>query len=136
MMPVMIESLCFLVVEDHEFQRDLLHHALAQLGVRTILFAKDGLEAKRLLESRGGSIHIVISDLMLPGMDGIELMPVLRRNAPTASVLLTSAELASLEAAEVIARASGLRVLGAVPKPLTPEKLRPLLSAYGDSGAG
>lgn len=136
MMPVMIESLCFLVVEDHEFQRDLLEKALAQLGARTILFAKDGLEAKRLLESRGGSIHIVISDLMLPGLDGIELMPVLRQNAPTASVLLTSAEPASLQAAEVIARASGLRVLGAVPKPLTPEKLRPLLNAYGDSGAG
>jgi hypothetical protein len=47
-------------------------------------------------------------------------------------VILSSADASSLMAAEAIARAHGLRLLGALAKPLTPDKLRPLLADYLD----
>lgn len=119
----------FLVVEDHPFQRDLLETVLHGLGAREVHCAGNGAEALRLLKE-GVEVDIVITDLMMPGVDGIELLPQLYKASASASLVLASSARHLLPAADAIAQAQGIRVLGAIEKPVTPAKLRPLIEQY------
>jgi EAL domain-containing protein (putative c-di-GMP-specific phosphodiesterase class I) len=67
----------------------------------------------------------------MPGMDGIEFLRELGQKRPTTSVVLaTGLEPAMIGAAEAVARAEGLDVLGSLQKPLTPDKLGNVLRRY------
>jgi CheY-like chemotaxis protein len=90
----------------------------------------NGKEALRLLREPGARFDIVITDLMMPEVDGIELIPALRSTAHPVAVVLASVDHASLEMAAVIAKGQGVRVLGTIDKPVTPDKLRPLLESF------
>ncbi len=70
-------------------------------------------------------------DLDLPGMDGIEFMGFAAQEHLAKSIAVVSAMApALLHTLQVMAKASGLRVLGAVEKPLTPGKLTHVLSLF------
>ena len=76
-----------LIVDDEKFIRDILADFLGMEGyaVRT---AEDGAAA--LTELRGASYDIVISDLKMPRMDGIELLEQITTTAPNAlTVIMT-----------------------------------------------
>ena len=121
-----MNHLRILVVEDHEFQRRSLEQSLRSLGVQSVLCASDGAAALRMLRQRT-PIDIIITDLMMPEVDGIELLAVLQKEFPWIPLVMASANEAVLDAAVTIARGHGLDVLGAVVKPITPGKLRTLL---------
>lgn len=123
-----MKELRFLIVEDHPFQREMLEQALRVLGAESILCAANGAEALRVL--RSATVDVLITDLMMPDVDGIELIPRLRKDSAAVAVILSSSDEASLLTATAIAQAQGLRLLGAVDKPITPQKLRPLLERY------
>ena len=123
-----MKDLQFLIVEDHQFQRRMLEQALRLLGAEKIVAAGNGAEAMRVL--RATPVDVVITDLMMPDVDGIELIPLLREHARTASVVFFSSDEASLLTAAAIAKAHGLKLLGAVGKPVTPDKLRTLLESH------
>jgi CheY-like chemotaxis protein len=125
-----LKTLQFLVVEDHEFQRLMLEQTLLDLGAGTVLTASNGAEAMRILRDRDLVVDIVVTDLMMPGVDGIELIPMLRESANPVSVVLSSVNELALQAAVEIARGYGVPVLGVVAKPITPATLRPLLEQY------
>lgn len=120
-----MKDLQFLIVEDHQFQRQMLEQALRLLGAEKIVAAGNGAEAMRVL--RATPVDVVVTDLMMPDVDGIELIPLLREHARAASVIFFSSDEASLLTAAAIAKAHGLKLLGAVGKPVTPDKLRALL---------
>lgn len=123
-------DLDFLVVEDHEFQRTLLEQALRSLGAVKVTSVANGKEAIRRMRTGDIRFDIVITDLRMPEVDGIELLPLLRQTAPGVAVVLASVDRASLDVATVIARGNRVPVLGAIEKPITPDKLRPLLDQY------
>lgn len=125
-----LNELRFLVVEDHAFQRTLLEQMLRTLGAAQVVGVANGKEAMKLLRAGDAHFDIVITDLMMPEVDGIELIPALRRLAQRVALVLASVDHASLEMAAVIARGHGVRVLGTIEKPVTPEKLRALLDGY------
>ena len=60
-----------LLVEDDRSQRALYEQELADAGYRVVL-AKDGREALEKIEDE--SVDVVIMDIFMPGMDGIEAM--------------------------------------------------------------
>lgn len=126
-----MKELRFLIVEDHPFQREMLEQTLRVLGAENILCATNGAEALRVL--RGAKVDVVITDLMMPDLDGIELIPRLHKDSKDVAVILSSSDEASLLTAAAIAQAQGLRLLGAVDKPITPDKLRPLLEGYASA---
>lgn len=71
--------------------------------------------------------HIAI-DLIMPGMDGVEVMRQLALSGCQAQVILTSGMgLKVLEAARSSARERGLNIVGVLPKPFRPAMLRELL---------
>lgn len=125
-----LNTLRILIAEDHDFQRQMLAQALHGLGAVTVHCAANGHEAMRIVRDPDTPVDIVITDLMMPDVDGIELIPMLRESRTAVSIVLSSTNELALQAAEEIARGYGVPVLGVVTKPITPASLRPLLERY------
>lgn len=74
-----------LVVEDHPDQRELLAIVLQREGYKVVT-AANGLEALEKLETE--NIQIALSDIMMPKMDGFELIKRIRTNSALKSIYL------------------------------------------------
>jgi EAL domain-containing protein (putative c-di-GMP-specific phosphodiesterase class I)/FixJ family two-component response regulator len=126
-----LAPLSVLVVEDHDFQRRVALGLLQQLGVGATLGAGDGHEALVLLAQQQRPLDVVLVDLDLPGMDGIELIgKIADQQLATAVVVLTALDPALLNTVQLMARASGVRVLGTLEKPLTRTKLAATIDRF------
>jgi diguanylate cyclase (GGDEF)-like protein len=77
--------LTVLVIEDHPDQRDLLAIVLQREGYRVIT-AANGVEALERLETE--NVQIALSDIMMPKMDGFELIKRMRGNPALKSIYL------------------------------------------------
>ena len=78
-----------LVVEDEEAVRELVTEGLGRDGYK-VLAAGDALEALSLLERHSRPIDLLLTDLMMPGMNGIDLARRLMPLHPGMKVLLMS----------------------------------------------
>jgi hypothetical protein len=78
-----------LLAEDEAGIRSLIRKVLLKQGY-TVLEAADGNEALRLARERSGTIHLLLSDIVMPGMTGGELAAQLRRTRPEIKVLFIS----------------------------------------------
>ena len=83
------DGICVLVVEDNEQVGRFAHAALAELGYSSDL-ATNAEQALQMLSSSPDCFHIVFSDVVMPGMSGIELGQEIRRLHPDLPVILTS----------------------------------------------
>ena len=83
------EGSCVLVVEDNTEVGMFATEALAQLGYHAV-WAMDGLKALAELAANAGQFDIVFSDVMMPGISGIELAQEIARLYPNLPVVLTS----------------------------------------------
>jgi CheY-like chemotaxis protein len=94
-----------MVVEDHEFQRRTTLQILANLGAGALVEAADGEGALVLLGSDPRP-DIVVCDLDMPGMDGVEfLRRVSELGAGTAIVIASGLADSVVRSAEATARA-------------------------------
>ena len=90
--PTFGEGACVLVVEDNPEVGAFATQALAELGYRSRL-VPDGATALAVLEAaaaRGGAVEVVFSDVVMPGMSGLELAQAIRERWPGLPVVLTS----------------------------------------------
>ncbi|MDM8521864.1 PAS domain S-box protein [Desulfococcaceae bacterium HSG8] len=78
-----------LLVEDSEQVRDLTHTILERQGY-TILMAGNGAEALAVLASHGGHVHLLLTDVVMPGMNGKELFAKAAEKYPGLKVLYMS----------------------------------------------
>ena len=78
-----------LVVEDDGPCRMLAQHVLNNLGYRVIA-ARDGGEALELAQTHPGSIDLLMTDMIMPGMSGNEVADALQRVRPELKVVYTS----------------------------------------------
>ncbi len=78
-----------LLVEDAELVRSYACEALGRLGYR-VLVAADGAEALALARKTTGRIALLLTDVVMPGMNGRELAEGLRALHPETRVLFTS----------------------------------------------
>ena len=130
-MTTRIAELSVMVVEDHSFQRNIALRLLAGFGVERVYEAANGRDALDALLALQDKPDVLLVDLDLPEMDGIELIGhVASRRLARAVVVLSALDPALLHTVQTMARASGLRVLGAVEKPLTAAKLQEVLTAF------
>jgi EAL domain-containing protein (putative c-di-GMP-specific phosphodiesterase class I)/FixJ family two-component response regulator len=126
-----------LLVDDDTFQLELLGKLLAGLGYTDVIIAHGGDEALALFERYGELITIIISDLSMPGMDGLVLMRHLARRGFAASFILSSGMTDDiLSSAAGLAHAHHLDLLGVLNKPCALERLRELLAARRPHCAG
>jgi len=125
------EKLCFLVAEDHDFQRRTLVEMLKRLGAKQVLDANDGRSALELFRDPAAKVDIIISDLDMPGMDGMELIRHIgEAGNPVAMILSSAVDRAVLSSVETMTRAYGINLLGAMEKPVTLSKLEAMIGRY------
>lgn len=126
-----IENLNILIAEDHNFQRSAVARMLNSLGAKKVHEAADGHGALKVLNDPALPVDIVISDLDMPGMDGMEFIRRLGESgAPVAVILVSALERQLLASVQTAIEAYGLDLLGLMEKPITPEKLTPLIERY------
>jgi CheY-like chemotaxis protein len=78
-----------LIVEDEGAVLKLTRRALEAQGY-TVLAAADGGDALRIVERHGGTIHLLLTDLVMPGLSGRELADQLQVRRPGIRVLYMS----------------------------------------------
>jgi two-component system cell cycle sensor histidine kinase/response regulator CckA len=92
-----------LVVDDEAAVRSVLDRALRSFGY-SVLLAADGDEAVAKARHHSGVIDLVLSDVAMPGMNGVEVLERLRELRPTARQMLMSGFAESPEAHAVLVR--------------------------------
>lgn len=117
-----------LVVEDSRSQRDYVCNQLHSLGFVNIDEAENGIQAMDLL-SRTKAVDFLITDLDMPGMDGIELIQQVEDNNLAAHlIVMTARDPKLLDAVENMVRENrASHLLGTLKKPLELLSLEQLL---------
>ena len=80
---------CVLLVEDEVDVRQFAVRALRLQGYK-VLEASDGLEALEVMKANAGQVDIVVSDVVMPEMDGPTLFKELRQDNPSMKVIFVS----------------------------------------------
>ena len=80
-----------LVADDDEFIGQLVRMTLEEAGF-FVLTASDGEQALKLSRSFPGVIHVLVSDILMPRMDGLALREQILRDRPGIRVLLMSGQ--------------------------------------------
>jgi PAS domain S-box-containing protein len=78
-----------LVVDDEASIQDIVRQALETFGYR-VATAGDGAEAVALFAQRQGEVALVLTDMMMPVMDGLALISALRRIDPDVLIVAAS----------------------------------------------
>ena len=128
-----LAELQVMVVEDHGFQRRMALRMLGEIGVGSVHDAADGNAALAMLQGLPVPPDVILVDLDMPGMDGVEFISHVAQDHLARGIALVSAmDPALLAAVQSMARAFGLAVLGSIEKPLTTDKLRMLLTSWDE----
>jgi PAS domain S-box-containing protein len=107
-----------LLVEDQDAVRSFARHVLLAAGY-TVLEAQDGEDALWVARQRQGPIHLLLTDVVMPRMNGRQLADLLCRERPETRVLFISGH-----ADETITRCGVPPVSGAfLQKPFNPARL-------------
>ena len=111
------EGIRILVVDDEPELVDIMMNVLSRHGY-TVLDAGDGKEALEVMEHEPG-ITLVLLDVMLPEMGGLETLKVLKQQYPSVSVILMS----GVADAEIARHGRRLGAFDYVLKPINYEEL-------------
>jgi len=125
--PIPEAPLHVLVLDDDPLLLDVMREMLAVCGVSNIALETQACSALQRLDQ--SMPDVVICDLMMPEMDGIEFLQAAAAQGYQGKVILMSAlEDGVREAAGELARALGLQVVGSFRKPLEQNQLRAALA--------
>ena len=78
-----------LLVEDEEAVRSFAARALASRGYQ-VLEASTGADALEVMENHDGPLDLVVSDVVMPEMDGPTLLKELRKRNPDLKIIFIS----------------------------------------------
>ena len=109
-----------LVVDDESIVRESLHDWLDSVGYRVVT-AESGEEALRIIQKK--KIKIMLADLIMPGMNGIELMKKAKGIVPTIETVIITAHGTIQTAISAIKEGA----YDYVEKPFCPEKVELLI---------
>lgn len=101
-----------LIVEDDPLVRDITGELLMALG-HELLVAENGKQAQDLVEKNADSIDLVLLDLSLPDIEGIDLFPMLLAARPELKIIICSGNMMGLDEEELFQQG----VKGILPKP-------------------
>jgi two-component system, cell cycle sensor histidine kinase and response regulator CckA len=112
-----MDTATVLVVDDESMVRTLVRRML-EPGMYSVVEAEDGESALRLIERGQPAIDVVLTDLVMPGIDGFDIVTVLARHRPDLPVVCMSG-FASVSTSQL--------TVPFIPKPFSLEVLRETL---------
>ncbi|MBN8420370.1 MAG: PAS domain S-box protein [Verrucomicrobia bacterium] len=118
-----------LVVDDEDTVRQIISQTLDAFGYR-VLLAADGVEASTLFTAHQNEIAVVLTDMMMPVMDGLATIQVLMRMNPQVRIIAAS----GLGVKDMVARAMAAGVKHFIPKPYSAETLLKTLAEVLQAG--
>ena len=109
-----------LIVDDSSTMRKIITRSLRQAGlsVDTIYEAADGIEGLNALGS--GPIDLILSDINMPNMDGLEFVKQARAQGCTVPIVMITTE----GGEDIIGEAISSGANGSIRKPFTPDQLQ------------
>lgn len=120
-----------LVVDDDSYQRLVIGKMLSSIGVAAIHSAESVQSALEILGTRDARVDVLICDLDMPEMDGMEFLRRVAEKGCQSSVIILSGKDGNIvRSVELMAKEYRLAVLGALEKPATIATLRGLLSQH------
>jgi len=115
-----------LVVEDKEPVRSVLLEILVDLGY-TVLEASDGARALEIARAHDGPIHLLLTDIVMPGMQGDEVARRLRTFRPETKILFMSGYTKKAVADSLVAESGAAFIPKPFSLPELTDKLRTIL---------
>jgi len=111
-----------LIVDDSSTIRRIISRCLdrADVGVTQVFEASDGREALDLLATR--TVDVVLTDINMPNMDGLELLGEIKRSQQWAAIPVLI--ITSDSGADSVVDAATKGAAGYIKKPFTPHQLR------------
>jgi EAL domain-containing protein (putative c-di-GMP-specific phosphodiesterase class I)/ActR/RegA family two-component response regulator len=120
-----------LVVDDEPFMLKLHTHTLANLGYTAVTTCEGGVRALEVIDNAARPPDLILMDLNMPELDGVELVRYLgKRGYPGSLILLSGEDERMLQAAEKLVQAHGITMLGYLHKPVKPALLAALLEKW------
>lgn len=124
-------SLKVLIVEDSPCQAEYLSTLCRSFGISELVTAENGLVALELIDKTEVSFDILICDLEMPDLDGIELIQLLaHRHTSSSLIVVSSREQSLISAVELMAVTEGIDVLGSIRKPVSADALEALIKNF------
>lgn len=112
----------FLIVDDSSTTRAVIKRTInmAQIPTENIYEAGNGAEALTLMEQF--KVDLVLADLNMPVMGGVEMTQKMRKNPALKDIPVIVVSSESMEKKIALLRAQGVK--GYIKKPFTPEQIR------------
>jgi len=118
-----------LILDDEPFMLKLLARMLMNHGFPSVVCCETGEDALRLVDDTTTRPDLIMLDLNMPGMDGIEFVRHLVERNYMGNLILVSGEgERMLRTAEKLVQAHKIQILGYLQKPVQPDALLILLS--------
>ncbi len=118
-----------LIIDDDPIFRLVAEDALRALGIDTISVAEDGAEGLQSIVNTDRPYDLIICDLQMPNLDGVSVVRELANINFAGALIIASSEAdAVISAVQRMAIMVGVRILGALKKPLKISMLKNLLS--------
>ena len=126
-----------LVLDDEAFMLKLITRILENLGFTQVTGCGSGRVALEWVDSPDSAPEIILCDLNMPEMDGIEFLRKLVDHGYTGSLILVSGESERiLQVAEKLVRVHRIPLLGYLQKPVAPAALAALLAKWSPASQG
>src|SRR5450759_5896353 len=127
-----LEFLRVLLVDDDGFVLDFVEDMLHGLGVKSVSRSLDGNAALAAVDGAIRPLQLIICDLNMPGMDGIEFLRHLADRGFEGGVILSSgSDKRVIKTVESLVQAHQLRFLGTLEKPIGEAALLAILMQLG-----
>lgn len=127
-----LKNLKILVVEDDYYQGKVIRRMLNFIGIDDVETDSEAKTALEKLKMPGDTIDIVICDLDMPDMDGIEFLRLLAetKNVTCSFIVLSAKAPNILRSVELMAQEYRLDMLGVLEKPAMTSTMKEMLSRH------
>ena len=116
----LLKTLCVLVAEDNIVNQQVVRGVLKKKGI-SVIIAANGREAVAAINNPETKIDVILMDLEMPEMDGIEATEVIRRTSRTPNVPIVALTAQAMRGDRERCLASGMNAY--LSKPINPELL-------------
>lgn len=120
-----------LLLDDDPFMLKLLQRHLVHFGLTSVVAHASGRSALAALDAMPVERDLIMLDLNMPEMDGIEFVRhLVERNFRGGLILISGEDARMLQAATLLVHAHKINLLGHLQKPVDPQALKSLLSGW------